>query len=52
MADEQQQKRECFARWLLAKYRRGEKTKEQVEAWLKAQPDEQHMREVMRATKG
>jgi hypothetical protein len=48
--DEQLRKRECFARWLLAMYRRGNKTKEQVEAWLVKQPDEQRMREVMRST--
>ena len=47
--DESQFRRECYARWLLAKFRRGDKTKAEVEAWLIKQPDEQHMREVMRA---
>lgn len=44
-------KREWFALWLLRKWRRGDKTKEEVEKWLTAQPDEQHMREVMRNNK-
>lgn len=50
--DEKRFKRECYARWLLAKFRRGEKTQAQVEAWLTAQPDEQHMPEVMRTKRG
>tara|TARA_R100000322_G_scaffold167810_1_gene136329 strand:- start:8 stop:172 length:165 start_codon:yes stop_codon:yes gene_type:complete len=51
MMTESQFRRECYARWLLAKWRRGDKTKEEVEKWLTAQPDEQHMRDVMRNNK-
>lgn len=40
-------KRECYARWMKDEMRVGRKLRSDIEAWLKKQPDEQHMREIL-----
>ena len=45
-------KRECYARWLVDQLRAKRKTREDLEQWLSAQADEQHMRAVMNQHRG